>query len=113
MTCLPITMLVISLRALGLPASERYWLEEGACILEQHRSSQGDGPIGPRHPACLNPYLRRLSCPGADRLIWGGLADLAEQRGDRAEAIKWLGQLLVQRPEDPPLQARLQALVAS
>ena len=108
-----ITMLVTSLRALGLRASERFWLEEGARILERHRRSHGDGPIGPRHPACHNPYLRKRSCPEADRLIWGGLAELAEQRGDRAEAIKWLGQLLVQRPEDPPLQARLQALVAS
>jgi tetratricopeptide (TPR) repeat protein len=108
-----ITMLVISLRALGLHASERFWLEKGARILEQHRSSQGDKPTGPRHPACHNPYLRKLSWPGADRVIWGGLADLAEQRGDRAEAIKWLGKLLVQLPEDPPLQTRLQALMAS
>ena len=108
-----IPLLVMSLQALGLRASERYWLEEGERILEQHRSSHGDGPIGPRHPVRHNPYLRNDCPPAADRLIWSGLADLAEQRGDRAEAIQWLGKLLAQVPEDPPIQARLQALLAS
>ncbi|MEB3165641.1 MAG: glycosyltransferase family 2 protein [Cyanobacteriota bacterium] len=106
-----ITMLVVSLRALGRQAGARFWLEEGARIVDHHRASQGDGPLGPWHPACHHPYLRHLYWPAADRVIWGGLADLAEQRGERAEAIRWLGRLLVQHPEDPPLQQRLQALL--
>ncbi|MFM7313706.1 MAG: glycosyltransferase [Cyanobium sp.] len=107
-----ITMLVVCLRILGRSDGARFWLEEGARIVEVHRSSQGEGPIGPWHPACHNPYLRHLYWPGADRVIWGGLADLAEERGERAEAIRWLGRLLVQVPADPPLQGRLQALVS-
>jgi|GEM_PF-5968902 tetratricopeptide (TPR) repeat protein len=106
-----ITMLVVSLRALGRQAGARFWLEEGARIVERHRGTQGDGPLGPWHPACHHPYLRHLYWPAADRVIWGGLVDLAEQRGERAEAIRWLGRLLVQNPEDPPLQQRLQALL--
>ena len=107
-----ITMLVISLRALGRTAGERFWLEQGARIVEQHRAEQGEGPIGAWHPASCNPYLRHLYWPAADRVIWGGLADLAEQRSDRAEAIRWLGRLLAQVPDDPPLQQRLLALLA-
>lgn len=107
-----ITMLVISLRALGRTAGERFWLEQGARIVEQHRPQHGEGPISAWHPASLNPYLRHLYWPAADRVIWGGLADLAEQRGDRAEAIRWLGLLLAQLPDDPPLQQRLLALLA-
>lgn len=106
-----ITMLVVSLRALGRDAGARFWLEEGARIVDHHRATQGDGPLGPWHPACHQPYLRHLYWPAADRVFWGGLADLAEQRGDRAEAIRWLGRLLVQNPDDPPLQQRLQALL--
>ncbi|MFZ9621772.1 MAG: hypothetical protein ACO289_11270, partial [Prochlorococcaceae cyanobacterium] len=106
-----ITMLVISLRALGRAAGERFWLEHGADIVERHRAEHGSGPLGSWHPACDNPYLRHLYWPGADRVIWGGLADLAEQRGDRAEAIRWLGLLLAQVPDDPPLQQRLINLV--
>jgi tetratricopeptide (TPR) repeat protein len=107
-----ITMLVISLRALGRTNGERFWLEQGARIVEQHRLTQGDGPLGAWHPASSNPYLRHLYWPAADRVIWGGLADQAEQRGDRAEAIRWLGRLLAQLPDDPPLQQRLLALLA-
>lgn len=107
-----ITMLVISLRALGRTNGERFWLEQGARIVDQHRPTQGEGPIGAWHPASANPYLRHLYWPAADRVIWGGLADLAEQRGDRAEAIRWLGRLLAQLPDDPPLQQRLLALLS-
>lgn len=107
-----ITMLVVSLRALGRSAGAHFWLEEGARIVERHRPAHGEGPLGPWHPACHNPYLRHLYWPAADRVIWGGLADLAEQRGDRAEAIRWLGRLLVQHPNDPPLQQRLQSLLS-
>lgn len=106
-----ITMLVVSLRSLGRSAGARFWLEEGARLVEAHRATQGEGPLGPWHPACHHPYLRHLFWPAADRVIWGGLADLAEQRGDRAEAIRWLGRLLAQIPDDPPLQQRLQALL--
>lgn len=106
-----ITMLVVSLRALERGAGARFWLEEGARIVERHRAVHGDGPLGPWHPACHNPYLRHLYWPAADRVIWEGLAALAEQRGDRAEAIRWLGRLLAQIPEDPPMQQRLQALL--
>jgi tetratricopeptide (TPR) repeat protein len=107
-----ITMLVVSLRALGRSNGERFWLEQGARIVDQHRPAHGDGPIGAWHPASSNPYLRHLYWPAADRVIWGGLADLAEQRGDRAEAIRWLGLLLAQVPDDPLLQQRLMALVS-
>jgi tetratricopeptide (TPR) repeat protein len=107
-----ITMLVLSLRALGRRAGARFWLEEGARIVELHRPSHGDGPIGPWHPACHNPYLRHLYWPAADRVLWGGLADLAEERGDRLEAIRWLTRLLLQVPDDPPLQQRLQGLIS-
>lgn len=96
----------------GLTSGERFWLEQGALIVDQHRPSQGDGPIGAWHPASSNPYLRHLYWPAADRVIWGGLADLAEQRGDRAEAIRWLGRLLAQVPDDPPVKQRLLALLS-
>ena len=50
------------------------------------------------------PILKALGVPELRGLLHG--------RMDRAEAIRWLGRLLAQIPDDPPLQQRLQALVA-
>lgn len=107
-----IMMLVNSLRALGRVAGARFWLEAGAAIVDRHRSHHGVGPIGPWHPACHQPYLRHLYWPAVDREIWSALAELAEERGDPNEAIRWLEALLDQQPDDPPLRRRLDALRA-
>ncbi len=106
-----ICLLCVNLRALGRLAGERFWLQRGAEIIERHRPQVGPGPVGAFHPASLNPYLRHLYWPEADRMIWAALADLEERAGHTSAAVGWLLKLLDQSPDDPSVREQLLRLV--
>ncbi|MBD2718039.1 glycosyltransferase [Synechococcus sp. FACHB-909] len=105
-----ICLLAVNLRAVGRQAGERFWLQRGADIIERHRQV-GPGPIGAFHPASLNPYLRHLYWPEADRMIWAALADLEERAGHPSAAVGWLLKLLDQSPEESAVREQLLRLI--
>jgi hypothetical protein len=102
-----ICLLCVNLRALGRLGGEQFWLERGAELIEHHRAQTGPGPIGAYHPASLNPYLRHLYWPEADRMIWAALADLEERAGHSSAAVGWLLKLLDQSPDDRSTREQL------
>ncbi|MBW4532138.1 MAG: glycosyltransferase [Aphanothece saxicola GSE-SYN-MK-01-06B] len=106
-----ICLLCVNLRAVERREGERFWLQRGAEIIERHRGQAGPGPIGAFHPASLNPYLRHLYWPEADRMIWAALADLEERAGQPSAAVGWLLKLLDQSPEDRGVKEQLLRLI--
>lgn len=102
-----ICLLCVNLRALGRLGGEQFWLERGAELIEHHRAQTGPGPSGAYHPASLNPYLRHLYWPEADRMIWAALADLEERAGHSSAAVGWLLKLLDQSPDDRSTREQL------
>ena len=79
-------------------------------MIERHQASYGPGPIGAWHPASTNSYLHHLYWLEVDRSIWRDLADLHAAEGQRDEAARWFGKLLLQTPGDPELLQRLTEL---
>ncbi|MCP9915753.1 glycosyltransferase [Cyanobium sp. ATX 6F1] len=108
-----ICMLAIGLRRLNRPEGARHWLTHGVNLVDQHRATTGPGPLGAWHPACQQPYLRHLYWPGADRFCWQGLAELSEEAGQWAEAVRWLSRVLEQTPDDEEIHGRLQRCLLS
>ena len=106
-----ICLLCVNLRAVGRREGEKFWLQRGAEIIERHRAQVGPGPIGAFHPASLNPYLRNLYWPEADRMIWAALADLEERAGQPSAAVGWLLKLLDQSREDSGVKEQLLRLI--
>ncbi|MEA5443615.1 hypothetical protein VB739_13720 [Cyanobium gracile UHCC 0281] len=106
-----ICLLAVNLRAVGRREGERFWLQRGAELIERHRDQAGPGPIGAFHPASLNPYLRHLYWPEADRMIWAALADLEEGAGHPSTAVGWLLKLLDQSPEESGVREQLLRLI--
>jgi tetratricopeptide (TPR) repeat protein len=103
-------MLTIALRSAGRSKAYRHWLHHASAVIERHQASYGPGPIGAWHPASTNSYLHHLYWLEVDRSIWRDLADLHAAEGQRDEAARWFGKLLLQTPGDPELLQRLTEL---
>ena len=103
-------MLTIALRSAGRNKAYRLWLEHANAVIERHQPSFGPGPIGAWHPASNNIYMRNMYWLEVDRSIWRDLADLHAAEGQRDEAARWIGKLLLQTPGDPELLQRLTEL---
>lgn len=106
-------MLTLALRQLGRRAALRFWLEQGAAVIDRHRPRTGPAPLGAWHPACTNGYLRHQYWPAVDREIWQELAWLEQQERNPSAAAGWLIRLLEQTPGDVALLEQLQGLYAS